>query len=66
VETLLRLPTVLERTGLSRSGLYQKIAAKEFPRPVPLGDGARAKAWVASEIESWINNRIARRDTDRR
>jgi prophage regulatory protein len=47
---VLRLPTVLERTGYSRSGLYARIAAGLFPRPIALG--ARAAAWPEHEIEA--------------
>jgi prophage regulatory protein len=57
-----RLPTVKLRTGLSRSEIYRRIAAKPptFPKPVPLGE--RAVAWDAAEIDSWIATRIAARD----
>lgn len=32
----LRLPDVKARVGLSTSTIYRKVAAKEFPAPVPL------------------------------
>lgn len=53
---LIRLPEVLEKTGLSRSGLY---ADTTFPARVPLG--ARGVAWVEAEVEEWIEARIAAR-----
>ena len=53
---LLRLPDVRRRTGLSRSGIYQRIATGKFPKPISLG--ARAVAWIESEVQSWIENRI--------
>lgn len=49
---VLRLRTVLERTGYSRSGLYARIAAGLFPRPIALG--ARAAAWPEHEIDAVI------------
>ncbi|EGV19074.1 helix-turn-helix transcriptional regulator [Thiocapsa marina] len=49
---VLRLRTVLERTGYSRSGLYARIAAGLFPRPIALG--ARASAWPEHEIDAVI------------
>ena len=55
-----RLPTVLQRVGLSRSAVYAKVAAREFPAPVHLG--ARASAWVSHEVDEWIAQRAARRD----
>lgn len=55
-----RLPQVLRRTGVSRSAWYRQIANGTAPRPVPLGD--RARAWNAAEVDSWIVARIAARD----
>lgn len=52
-ETLLRLPDVMGRTGLSRSAVY---ASEGFPKPVKIGN--RAVAWVASEVEAWIQETI--------
>ena len=52
---LLRLPAVLERTGLGRSALYNLMAAGRFPRPLQIG--ARAVAWREDEIEEWIRTR---------
>lgn len=49
--TLLRLPDVIARTGLSKSTIYRLIAAGEFPSPRKLGQ--RAVAWKASEIAEW-------------
>lgn len=47
---VLRLRTVLERTGYSRSGLYARIAAGLLPRPIALG--ARAAAWPEHDIDA--------------
>jgi prophage regulatory protein len=58
--TLLRLPNVLERTGLSRSKVYELIGRHQFPKPVRLG--ARFTAWVSSEIDAWVCERVAQRD----
>jgi prophage regulatory protein len=55
-ERLLRLPEVRVRVGLSRSHIYGLIKAGAFPKPIPLG--ARAVAWVASEIDGWVAERI--------
>jgi prophage regulatory protein len=54
---LLRLPEVKLRVGLSRSTIYAKIAINEFPAPISLG--ARSVAWLSSEIQNWIDGRIA-------
>lgn len=53
---ILRLPNVLDRTGLSRSTVYQRVSEGRFPKPVSLG--ARAVGWVESDIEEWIGKQI--------
>jgi prophage regulatory protein len=58
-QRLLRLNEVKQRTGLSKSSIYNQIADGTFPEPVPIGP--RAVAWVEAEIEEWIGNRIAER-----
>ena len=62
-ENLLRLKEVCRRTGKSRSDVYRHIAAGRFPAPVKLG--VRASAWVESEINAWIAERIADRHIGR-
>jgi prophage regulatory protein len=54
---ILRLQSVKQRTGLSRSSIYLWIAKGQFPAPVSLG--ARAVGWVESEVDEWIARRIA-------
>ena len=49
---LLRLPQVLDRVGLRTTRLYQLIGDGTFPAPVKLG--ARAIAFVESEVDAWI------------
>lgn len=49
---LLRLPEVLRKTGLSRSGIYAKEAIGHFPDRVSLGP--RAVAWRETEVDEWI------------
>ena len=53
---ILRLPNVLDRTGLSRSTVYQRVTEGRFPRPVSLG--ARAVGWIETEVEEWIARQI--------
>ena len=56
-ETILRLPAVKARVGLSRSTLYQRIADGLFPAPIRLGP--RAVGWLEADIEAWIAAQIA-------
>ena len=53
----LRLPEVMERTGLSRSTIYVRVAAGRFPQPVALG--GRAVGWIEAEVDEWVRERIA-------
>lgn len=55
--TILRLPAVLERTGLSRSTTYLMMSRGEFPKTISLGE--RAVGWIESEIDQWLEERIA-------
>lgn len=54
--SLLRLPVVRARTGLSRSSIYARVAAGTFPRPIAIGP--RAVAWPSDAIDAWIGERI--------
>jgi prophage regulatory protein len=55
-ENLIRLSEVQRRVPYSRTTIYLKVARNEFPQPVSLG--ARAVAWVESEVDKWIDQRI--------
>ena len=59
---LIRLPETLERTGLSRTRLYEAVGAGTFPKPVKLGPNARAVAWSSDEVAEWIAERLAARE----
>ena len=56
VTSILRLPAVKQRTGLSRSTIYLRISEDSFPKPVSLG--GRAVGWIESEINSWLEQQI--------
>jgi len=58
--TLLRLPAVLARVGLTKSPLYAAIKVGNFPAPVQISNNA--VAWIESEIDSWIASKISSRD----
>lgn len=53
---IIRRKQVEARVGLSRSTIYDKVKAKEFPAPISLG--AKAVGWIESEIDAWLNARI--------
>lgn len=61
--TILRLPSVKARTGLSRSTIYLRIANGCFPTPINLG--GRAVGWIDSEIDQWVAQHISDARTGR-
>jgi prophage regulatory protein len=61
--TILRLPDIKTRTGLSRSTIYLRIAQGVFTKPVNLG--GRALGGPAHEVATLNTARIAgKRDAD--
>jgi prophage regulatory protein len=54
-EKILRLPGVIDRTGLKRTSIYDQIAAGTFPKQVKIGP--RAVGWYQSAIDEWIRQR---------
>ena len=50
---LIKINEVIHRTAKSRSSIYKAINDGKFPKSYPNGD--RAVAWLASDIESWID-----------
>ena len=59
-ERIIRLKTVLSRTGLSRSTLYRKIAEGTFPCQIKIS--VHGAGWYESAINRWIADPIAFRD----
>lgn len=53
---LLRRLEVEQLVGLSRSTIYTRLEKGTFPKPVPLG--GRLVAWLESDIQDWIQDRI--------
>ena len=53
-DRILRINTVLERTGLSRSTLYRKIQQGTFPKQIAIS--TRCAGWRASAVAEWMKN----------
>lgn len=53
-DRMLRLKTVLDRTGLSRATLYRKIQNGTFPRQVRIA--VRCAGWRESAVNDWMKN----------
>lgn len=65
-KNLLRVRGVVKKTGLGRSSVYNKINPGSkyhdatFPKPIRIG--ANSVVWIESEIDAWIDARVAARD----
>ena len=56
-EKLLRWPEVKTRVGICRSHAHDLASKGLFPSPIKLSE--RCSAWVESDINAWIEERIA-------
>lgn len=52
---LLRLPEVIEVTGLGRDTIYRYIREGRFPRQRRISE--RASGWREDEIGAWVDSR---------
>ncbi|MFN1128595.1 helix-turn-helix transcriptional regulator [Lelliottia nimipressuralis] len=59
-QVLIRLPEVQRRTGYSKAWIYRLISQNRFPSSVKIG--SRSVAFVESEVDEWISQRIEERD----
>ena len=53
---ILRLPEVIQLTGLSRSTFYLRMANNEFPKAISLG--GRSVGWLEHEVYEWVIEKI--------
>lgn len=55
---ILRTRAVLALIGLSRTSLWRRVKAGDFPPPVRLGGkGSRAVGWRREDVERWLAER---------
>ena len=54
---LLRLPAVMEMTGLGRSTVYKLVQAKKFPEPVRVAV-PKMTVWPSDVIEQWVQEKL--------
>jgi prophage regulatory protein len=62
INTILRLPAVKSKSGLSRSTIYLRISQGLWTKPVSLG--ARAVGWPSNEVAAINAARIAGKTDD--
>ncbi|CNI88796.1 helix-turn-helix transcriptional regulator [Yersinia alsatica] len=58
--TLIRLPNVMQKTGLKKSWIYLLMKQGEFPQSVKIG--ARSVAWVENEVNNWVLDKVNKRE----
>ena len=56
-DKFMRISDVQSISGLSRSQIYVLVSRGEFPKQVKVSE--KASAWLASEVEAWMNERVA-------
>lgn len=56
----LRKRQVMDKTGLPESSLYAEVTGGNFPNPVKLS--ANRVAWLESEVDDWMDAKLAQRD----
>lgn len=57
---LIRRKEVQSKTGFGASSIYAEMAKGKFPKPIQISE--RRVAWLESEIDAWIAERIASRN----
>ena len=60
--TIIRLPAVIKKTGLSRSTIYNLVGANQFPPRIKLGP--RSMGFLESEVDAWLSEKIAARNNN--
>ena len=54
---LLRLPAVMEMTGISRSSVYRLVQENTFPKPVHVAV-PKMTVWPSDVIEKWVQTQL--------
>ena len=52
----LRLPSVIDKVGLSRSQIYKLIQQGDFPEPVKIGP--KISVWIEEKLEMWMDAQV--------
>ena len=63
-DRIIRLDTVRDRTGLSRSTIYRKIAEGTFPPQIRIS--VNGAGWRESAINCWIDDPVGYRNESAR
>jgi prophage regulatory protein len=64
LKRLVRIKSVIELTGLSKSYIYELSKKGLFPKSIQLVPGGTSVAWVECEVKEWIDSRIQERNLE--
>jgi prophage regulatory protein len=59
-KTIIRLPQVINKTGLSRSTIYKLLNSSDFPQKIQLSP--RSMGFLESEVDDWIASKAEARN----
>ena len=62
IRKLIRIRSVTNLTGISKSYIYALANKGLFPKSIQLAPGGTSVAWVEGEVKEWIEQRIQSRD----
>jgi prophage regulatory protein len=60
--SILRIKTVMQRTGLTRPTLYRKIAEGTFPKQIRIS--THCIGWRESAVDAWLRSPMDYRASD--
>ena len=55
-ERFLRIPEIVQRTGMSKATVYNRINQGLFPKQIPIG--ANLVVWLESDVQKWMQEQI--------
>ena len=61
ISRIIRKPELFEKIGLSDATVWRMEKTGKFPKRIQLG--GNSVGWLLSEIDQWISDRAAERET---
>ena len=55
-ERFLRMPEIVQTTGLCKATIYNKINDGSFPKQIPIG--SNLVVWLESDLQKWMQEQI--------
>ncbi|WP_415405889.1 helix-turn-helix transcriptional regulator [Sulfurovum sp. CS9] len=56
-QRLIRLPRVIDKVALQKSQIWRMAKEGTFPQPIKISH--KVTAWIESEVDQWVADRIA-------